>query len=178
VTERKPTGVSWESWIEKQIEEGRRAGVFDGLEGQGKPIDGLDGAHDEEWWIKAKLRREQIDYLPPAIAIRGERDAAVAAALEARDEGEVRRLIEQINDRIRYVNSHTVTGPPSTVWVIDVDPILEQWRAAHPAGSTDDIATDALDERDNGGPDAGTGQGRRRWFGRLRRSLGRERTRH
>ena len=88
MTERKPPGVGWGSWIEKQIDEGRRAGLFEGLEGEGKPIDGLDGVQDEEWRIKAKLRREQIDYLPPTIAIRGERDAAVAAALDARDEGD------------------------------------------------------------------------------------------
>lgn len=132
MTERKPPRLSWESWTEKQIEDGRRAGLFDGLDGQGKPIPGLDGNRDEDWWVKAKLRREEIDYLPPTIAIRGERDAAVAAALDAGDESEVRRLIEQLNDRIRYVNSHTVAGPPSTVWVVDVEPILERWRSAHP----------------------------------------------
>ena len=87
MNEHKPPGLSWESWAERQIEEGRRAGLFDGLDGEGKPIDGLDGPHDEEWWVKAKLRREEIDYLPPTIAIRGQRDAAVAAALEARDDG-------------------------------------------------------------------------------------------
>jgi hypothetical protein len=128
VSEHKPRGLSWESWTEKQIEEGRRAGLFDGLAGQGKPIEGLDDPHDEDWWIKAKLRREKFDYLPPTIAIRGERDAAVAAALDAGTEVEVRRIIEDINERIRYVNSHTVTGPPSTVWVVDVETILERWR--------------------------------------------------
>ena len=135
MTERKPTGASWASWTERQIDEGRRAGLFDGLDGEGRPIDGLDGPHDEEWWVKAKLRREKIEYLPPTIAIRGERDAAVAAALGAADEGDVRRIIEQINDRIRYVNSHTVTGPPSTVWVVDVDSIVERWRATHPSSA-------------------------------------------
>ncbi len=132
MTERKPTGLSWESWTEKQIEEGRRAGLFDGLDGEGRPIEGLDGVHDEDWWVKAKLRREEIDYLPPTIAIRAQRDAAVAAALAASDEAEVRRVIGEINERIRYVNSHTVSGPPSTVWVVDVDEILARWRHERP----------------------------------------------
>ena len=144
MTERKPTGLGWESWTEKQIEEGRRAGLFDGLDGAGKPIEGLDGPHDEEWWVKAKLRREKIDYLPPTIAIRGERDAAVAAALAAADEREARRILEQINDRIRYVNSHTVTGPPSTVWVVDEESVLDRWRAAHPVVEPEpDVGPDA-----------------------------------
>jgi hypothetical protein len=165
VTERKPPGLSWESWTEKQIEEGRRAGLFDGLDGQGKPIEGLDGTRDEDWWVKAKLRREEIDYLPPTIAIRGERDAAVAAALEASDEREVRRLIEQVNDRIRYVNSHTVSGPPSTVWVVDVEPVVERWRAAHPRAEVGDDLDIGTAE-----PDTEPRPARRRWFGARRRA--------
>jgi hypothetical protein len=145
MTERKPTGLSWESWTEKQIEQGRRDGLFDGLDGQGRPIAGLDGTRDEDWWVKAKLRREEIDYLPPTLAIRGERDAAVAAALDAADEAEARRLIEQINERIRYLNSHTVSGPPSTVWVVDIEPILEQWHAGHPSAPGCDDDTDSTD---------------------------------
>jgi hypothetical protein len=170
VTDRKPPGVSWESWTEKQIEEGRRAGLFDGLQGHGKPIDGLDGAHDEEWWIKAKLRREEIDYLPPTLAIRGERDTAVTAALAAADEGKVREILEQVNDRIRYVNSHTVAGPPSTVWVVDIEAILERWRAARPMaphaeGDTDnDLGTGTA----AGEPDGGRAPRRRRWIARRR----------
>lgn len=148
MTDRKPPGLSWESWAERKIEEGRRAGLFDGLDGEGKPIDGLDAPHDEEWWIKAKLRREEIDYLPPTIAIRGERDAAVAAALDARDDVEARRLVEEINERIRYVNSHAVSGPPSTVWVVDVESILERRRVERPGGSTDDAPPDCASAAD------------------------------
>jgi hypothetical protein len=155
MTERKPTGLSWESWTEKQIEEGRRAGLFDGLDGHGKPIAGLDGTRDEDWWVKAKLRREEIDYLPPTIAIRGQRDAAVAAALEAADEAEARRIIDQINERIRHVNSHTVSGPPSTVWVVDIEPILERWRVAHPPAPERAADTDDEDAADRDQPGRG-----------------------
>ena len=157
MSERKPAGVTWESWTERLIEEGRRAGAFDGLEGTGKPIDGLDGPHDEEWWVKAKLQREQIEALPPTLAIRGERDTAVAAALDARDESEARRILEQINERIRYVNSHTVSGPPSTVWVVDIEAILDRWRDAHPAPPVDDRV-----EAARGEPEVATPRGRRR----------------
>ena len=48
------------------------------------------------------------------------------------DEAEARSILEQVNDRIRYVNSHTVSGPPSTVWVVDVDSILERRRLVGP----------------------------------------------
>jgi hypothetical protein len=47
-------------------------------------------------------------------------------------------LIEEVNERIRYVNSHTVSGPPSTVWVVDVEAILERRRLERLGEPTDD----------------------------------------
>ncbi len=166
MTDHKPPGLGWESWTEKQIEDGRRAGLFDGLDGEGKPIEGLDGPHDEEWWVKAKLRREEIDYLPPTIAIRGQRDAAVAAALEARDDVEARRLVEQINERIRYVNSHTVSGPPSTVWVVDVGSILERRRLGRRGDLLDDEPADDVAVAVE--TEVARGRRRLRWLARRR----------
>ena len=60
MTERKPPGVSWESWIERQIREAQERGEFDNLPGAGKPIEGLEGPHDELWWLKRMLEREQL----------------------------------------------------------------------------------------------------------------------
>jgi Domain of unknown function (DUF1992) len=37
MTERKPPGVSWESWFEEQIRRAREDGAFDNLPGAGKP---------------------------------------------------------------------------------------------------------------------------------------------
>jgi hypothetical protein len=39
MTERKPPGMSFESWVDKQIREATERGEFDGLPGAGKPID-------------------------------------------------------------------------------------------------------------------------------------------
>ena len=36
MTEQKPPGMSWESWIDQQIREAREAGLFDNLPGAGK----------------------------------------------------------------------------------------------------------------------------------------------
>jgi hypothetical protein len=41
MTERKPAGKRWETWIEQLIHNAREAGDFDNLEGAGKPIPGL-----------------------------------------------------------------------------------------------------------------------------------------
>ena len=75
--ERRPTLSDWESSVERQIREGIERGEFDNLPGAGKPLEGLDGPHDEEWWVKQKLRREQVSGLPPALAVRKELEVAL-----------------------------------------------------------------------------------------------------
>ncbi len=81
VTERKPPGVSWETWVDRQIREGMERGDFDRLEGHGRPISGLDRPHDELWWVREKLRREGVSFLPPAPALRKDLEHAREAIL-------------------------------------------------------------------------------------------------
>lgn len=162
MTERKPTGASWRSWIEHQITEGQRGGAFDDLVGAGKPIADIGVVHDEMWWVKAKLRDEEIDWLPPTIAIRAEREAAIDAALAAPDETTVRLVIDDLNRRIRYVNSHATAGPPSSVVVVDVEMILERWRVAHPAPEPTPPSSSPAS--------AAEPAQRRRWWRRTRRA--------
>lgn len=136
MSERKPPGVSWQTWIDRQIESARAEGAFDDLPGLGKPIDGLEQPRDELWWVREKLRRENVEYLPPSLAIRKEADEATAKALAAPTDEDARRILEEVNERIRYLNSHMVEGPPTTLMALDVDEIL----AARPPAPT---ATDA-----------------------------------
>ena len=129
MTGRKPPGVGWETWVERQIREGIERGEFDDLPGTGKPITDLGETHDELWWVRKKLKRENVSYLPPTLAVRKERDDALERVAAATSEPEVRRIVEEINVRIRYVNSHAVGGPPSTVMPLDVDDVLTRWCA-------------------------------------------------
>lgn len=133
MTEPKPSGVSWESWIERQIQDGRERGAFDELSGEGKPLDSVSGVHDEMWWVKAKLRDEDVEYLPPTIAIKADRAKAIDTAMNDTSEAAARSRIEEVNERIRNVNRYSAAGPPSSVVVIDTDAFLERWRAAHPS---------------------------------------------
>ena len=47
MTERKPPGVTWETWIDSQVRRGMEEGAFDNLPGHGKPLPGLDRPRDE-----------------------------------------------------------------------------------------------------------------------------------
>ena len=65
MTRRKPPGAGWESWIDYQIREAQERGEFDDLPAAGKPIPDLDKPFHEMWWVKDKLRREGLSYMPP-----------------------------------------------------------------------------------------------------------------
>ena len=127
MAERRPTLADWENLVERQIREGIERGKFDNLSGAGKPLAGLDGPRDEEWWVKDKLRREQVSYLPPALAVRRELEVALERIAEASSEAAVRQIVAEINDRIVHVNSHTITGPPSTLMPLDVELVVQRW---------------------------------------------------
>jgi hypothetical protein len=132
MAERRPTLADWENWVERQIREGIERGEFDNLPGAGKPLPGLDGPRDDEWWVKAKLRREQVSDLPPALAVRKELEVALERIAAATSEVTVRQIVTEINERIRHVNSHTTNGPPSTLVPLDVELVVRRW-AGHGA---------------------------------------------
>jgi hypothetical protein len=119
----------WESAVEQQIRDGIARGEFADLPGRGKPIEGLHTDHDEDWWLKAKLRAERLSYLPPTIRIRKELEEAREAMAAASSEVVVRRIVEDINVRIRDINRRGAEGPPSTVMVLDADAEVARWRA-------------------------------------------------
>ena len=128
MSDRKPPGVSWESWVDKQIREAKERGEFDDLPGHGMPLPDIDRPHDELWWVRDKLRREKVSVSPPALSIRREVDEALERIAAAATEEEVRGLVTAINERIRYVNSHTISGPATSIGPMDIDNVLEKWR--------------------------------------------------
>ena len=124
---RRRTLAEWEDSVERQIREAIERGEFDNLPGAGKPLAGLDGPRDEEWWAKEKLRREKVSYLPPALAVRKELEVALERIAQATSEVTVRQIVTDINERIVHVNSHTITGPPSTVMPLNVEVVVQRW---------------------------------------------------
>ncbi len=128
MTERKPPGVGFGAWVERQILEAAERGAFDNLPGAGKPIADLDKPHDELWWVKEKLRRENLSYLPPTIALRKEAEDALAAAYRARSEDQVRRIVADINGKIVDGNRKATSGPPLNLMPFDVERVVRTWR--------------------------------------------------
>ena len=127
MTERKPPGMTFETWIERQIRVAQERGEFDNLPGAGKPIPGLD-SDDELWWVKQYLRREKLSYLPPTLALRKEVEEVLAAVPEAKSESAVRDMVGRINGKIAAAIRTPLDGPPLNLMPLDVDAVVDSWR--------------------------------------------------
>ncbi|AYN41578.1 DUF1992 domain-containing protein [Streptomyces dangxiongensis] len=129
MTERKPPGVPFESWADKQIRDAQRRGEFDRLPGAGAPLPAeVDSTYDELWWVKRKLAREGLAVLPPALALRKEAEDALEAAYAAPSERIARRIVEDVNVRIRHMMFRPPPGPPLGRKPYDVEQVAREWR--------------------------------------------------
>ncbi|MFD6186257.1 DUF1992 domain-containing protein [Streptomyces goshikiensis] len=130
MTDRKPPGMDFESWVDRQIREASDRGAFENLPGQGKPLPSLDTPYDELWWIKGKLHREGFSALPPALALRKEAEDAMKAVNAARSERQVRAILTEINEKIRTALRMPPPGPPLRLSEFDIEEVLATWREA------------------------------------------------
>jgi hypothetical protein len=129
MTERKPPGVPFESWVDKQIRDAERRGEFAQLAGAGKPLPtGADTTYDELWWIKRKMAREGLSVLPPTLALRKEAEDALVAAYAAPSERLVRKIITDVNVKVRDMMFKPPPGPPLGMKPYDVDAVVRVWR--------------------------------------------------
>ena len=128
MTEHKPPGKPWESWIEEQIRRAQAEGAFEQLEGAGKPLPGLTDPYDPDWWVKKLLAREQVSVLPPTLALLRKVEAELAAISAIRDEATVRARIAALNAEIAKINTRVAEGPPTRLAPLDVEAIVTDWR--------------------------------------------------
>jgi len=136
MTERKPPGMSFQTWVESQISRSMARGEFDNLPGAGKPLRIPSGDDSMVEWVVAKARQENIDLfgmLPPGLALRKERDDLPRRAAELPSEAAVRALAEDYNDRVQAFWRR----PQESRWspvpgLADVEALVDGWRAARP----------------------------------------------
>ena len=126
MTEQKPAGKSWESWIEEQVNRARDEGQFDNLEGAGKPLPGLTDGYDPDWWVKKLVQRERVSI--PSLELLRKVEVEMAKILALRREPDVRARVAALNAEIARVNATAAAGPPTRLAPLDVEAIVEQWR--------------------------------------------------
>jgi hypothetical protein len=134
MTERKPPGIDFETWVDRQIREAQERGAFEDLPGAGKPLPGAEAPYDENWWLKRKLRDEGVSHLPASLALRKEAEEARKAASRAGSEQEVRRIVGAVNDKIREAIRRPLSGPPLNLVPYDVERVVAEWREERAGG--------------------------------------------
>ena len=135
MTERRPAGVNFETWIDRQIRAAAERGEFDNLPGAGKPLPGAGRQDDENWWLNSYLQREGVSgetLLPPAVLLRREAEELPEVVRKMSSEAEVRATVADLNKRIveclRQPSDLRISVRP-----VNLERTLEQWRAARPA---------------------------------------------
>ncbi len=128
MTRRKPGHLSWQSWIDQQIEEARSKGAFDNLPGEGRPLEDLEEVTDPGWWARKLVKREQVSLLPPALEIRRKIERCLEELWGLHDEARVREQLASLNAEIGRTNATVTSGPPTQVGLLDEEAIVERWR--------------------------------------------------
>jgi len=176
MTERKPAGMSFESWIDEQIRQAEERGAFDDLPGSGKPLPkrNEDAAVA---WVREQLRREGIpadELLPTSLKLRKEIERLGENITSFRSEDELREVARELNHRIVEFRRFP-SGPPLFVPLVDIEALVQRWHKARkpPAGETaaSEVAATEVAASE---PAAGAASGRsakvRWWSGRTLKS--------
>jgi hypothetical protein len=138
MTERKPPGMSFETWVESQISRGLARGDFDDLPGAGKPLPRRPGDESAYDWVVNKARQENLDVfgmLPPGLALRKEKEDLPRRAAALPSEAAVRALAEDFNDRVRLFWRRPQDPPVVPVGLADVDELVAGWLRTRPAAA-------------------------------------------
>lgn len=146
--------------MDRQVREATERGAFDGLSAAGKPLDDAVLGQTAGEWAVEWARREGADMtaaLPPALALRREREELVEAVPGKTTEDAVRAAVEQFNERLDAAYRRPQEVPPVALAFVDLDRQLARWREANPLGPA---------EPEPAAPDAPVAQ--RPWWARAR----------
>jgi hypothetical protein len=135
---RKPPQMRFATWIDQQVADAERRGLFDDLPGKGKPLNIKPGAADGDYgqaWLQDYARREGVpaeEMLPTPLRLRREIERLAETAGEFRSEAEVREAAADLNRRIVEWRRIPL-GPPVHVRLVNADDLVARWRAARKA---------------------------------------------
>ena len=125
----------YESVIDQQIRKAEERGDFADLPGKGKPLPGLDGPDDENWWVKGWVQREGVPsdaLLPTPLQLRKEAERLPETVRDLPTEEAVRAAVSELNRRIaEWVRAPS--GPAVPVKRVDPEAIVPGWREARSA---------------------------------------------
>ena len=144
MTERKPPGMSFETWIDRQIARAEESGAFTGLPGAGRPLPRRDRPESSYEWALRWASRENgglAGMLPPGLALRKEKEELPARVIAAPSETVVRALVEDFTDRVLEFWRRPQDGPPV--------PVERLWQAIAPFPTRSEVWLKLLQRRES-----------------------------
>jgi hypothetical protein len=166
MTERKPAGKSFTSWIDQQIQEAQERGAFDDLPGAGQPLPRRSAADDTQAWLRDKLQREGVsaeELLPVPLKLRRQAERLAGRVPELATEQDVRDAVAELNRRIIEWR-RVPLGPQIFVPLVSPDDMVSRWRERHPPAPRSSPA-----RREDPVPRAAAKPHRTRWWRLVRR---------
>ncbi|WP_402374806.1 DnaJ family domain-containing protein [Isoptericola rhizosphaerae] len=115
-------------WMDTVVDQAIRRGEFDDLPLQGKPLPGIGGTHDPDWWLKSLVEREQISGVLPAAQLRAEHSALDETLDREHEERRVREIVGDFNARVIDARRQLTGGPPVVTPTRDVEREVSRWR--------------------------------------------------
>jgi hypothetical protein len=128
--------MGFTSWVDQQIADAERRGVFDDPPGAGKPLNLKPSGEDYgEAWVRDYARREGVqpdEFLPTPLRLRREIERLTEAVGGFRSEAEIREVAGDINRRILEWRRIPV-GPPIHVRLVNAEDLVARWRTVQGA---------------------------------------------
>lgn len=124
----KPAPIPWYALADYRIRQAQLDGKFDRIEGFGRPFAWDNAPDDEDWWIRQKLRDENLAIVHPLLAVRRRIEQVRAEVLRLGFESDVRDRINALNNEIREALTSPHPGPPVAVLPLEIEEELSRWR--------------------------------------------------
>jgi Domain of unknown function (DUF1992) len=122
-----PSSSDHLSSVERQIEDAMGRGEFDRLSGMGRPIPGIDGDDQPDWWARKKIERERA--LQAALDAASAVQRAIPCLWALTDPAEVSDEVRRLN---RLLEQACGDLPESQhPEMLDLCAVLEDWRRMH-----------------------------------------------
>ena len=127
MTQRKPGGVDFQSWIDQQITQHKKEGGFENLAGHGKPIPNLENEYDPDWWVKNKIKEEGLDATPHILKVKAQVERWKKGMTKIYSAAMLKKQLKQLNQDITKAN-HGVLGPIPPIPLLSEETILNKWK--------------------------------------------------
>ena len=92
----------FESLAERRLREAAERGEFDDLPGAGRPIPGLGGTYDPNWWVKEWIRRTSLEETVAGVRSTIRSDLPKLKAFP--DSPETAQRLAELNEMIEALN--------------------------------------------------------------------------